>query len=265
VKPIQVLLKRVFANIPPKRLVVLGYHRVRPERRPGSDAVATLKAQLDLLRTLGYRFLTVREAVQGVSSKNRVAVLTFDDGYQDFYYVVAPLLRQYEAKATVFVVSGYVDTDRIFEWVDQPETPLDWVLTSQQIIELHREGFEIGSHTVSHPRLTDVHMDRIQHELVDSKRMLEEIIGDEVASFCYPQGFYNRETMRLVREAGYRAAVVSRFSTGVTHPWVPRNTAYDLARIYPYSDLSGFRRQLGVGYELFQYASYFWRTFVRKR
>lgn len=194
-----------------------------------------------------------------------MAVLTFDDGYQDFYYIVAPLLRDYGVRATVFVVSGYVDTQRIFKWIEQPELPLDWVMTSEQIRELHDEGFEIGSHTVTHPQLTAINAIDVMNELVKSKSMLEEIIGDEVVSFCYPQGFYNRETIRLVQEAGYRAAVVSRFSMGVTYPWVPRNTAYDLARIYPYSDLAGFRRQLGVGYELFLYASYFWRNVVRKK
>lgn len=250
------VLKNLFANAPTKRTVILGYHRVRDKQHPGADTVATLKAHIEQLLVLGYQLVTIRDLVENGNLKGKKAVLTFDDGYQDFYYVVAPLLQRYKARATVFVVSGYVDTDHVFEWVNCPEPPLDYVLSSQQIRELHQAGFEIGSHTVSHPRLTELGVEIIRAELVESKRHLENVIGSSVETFCYPQGFYSRDVIRLVKEAGYRAAVISRFSSGVPYPWRPRNTAYDLARIYPYSDIAGFRRQLSVGYEVFQYASF---------
>lgn len=255
------IAKSILCRLPTKRLVILGYHRIRNQQQVGADTISTLKAQVETLQLLGYQFITVREfAEEGVSRKKKSVILTFDDGYQDFYYVVAPVLQEYGVRATVFVVAGYVDTNHIFEWIEYPETPLDYILTSKQIVELHRSGFEIGSHTLTHPRLTELQAERVREELAQSRKLLEKIIGSRVSSFCYPQGFYNREIMQLVREAGYSAAVVSRFSSGVPYPWRPRNTMYDLARIYPYDDIKGFRRQISAGYEMFQYASFVLRS-----
>ena len=256
------LAKRILQVAPTKKLVILGYHRIREHQTIGADTPETLRRHVDTLLNLGYHFATVRQLVEWCFRPAKLtAVLTFDDGYQDFYYIIAPILQQYGIRATVFVVAGYVDTDRVFDWIETPEIPLDYVLTSEQLRDLCRQGFEIGSHTVNHPDLTTVSDTVLRYELKESKEMLESIVGLPVVSFCYPRGFYDKRAMSLLKDAGYQAAVVSRFSTGVPHPWVPRNTPFDLARIYPYSDPEGFRRQLSVGCEVFQYLSYALRGF----
>jgi peptidoglycan/xylan/chitin deacetylase (PgdA/CDA1 family) len=251
------LTKKVFQVTPVKKVVVLAYHRIRGHQVSDVDTTVTLRQHIDTLLKLGYRFATVRQLVEWrFRPAKRTAVLTFDDGYQDFYYIVAPILREYGIRATVFVVAGYVDTDKVFHWIETPETPFDCVMTSEQLRDLCGQGFEIGSHTVNHPDLTTLDEGVLKFELEKSKEMIESIIQQPVVSFCYPRGFYNKRVISLLKDIGYQAAVVSRFSVGVPQPWTPRNTPFELARIYPYSDLGGFRRQLSMGYEVFQYLSY---------
>jgi peptidoglycan/xylan/chitin deacetylase (PgdA/CDA1 family) len=251
------LAKKVFQVAPVKNTVILGYHRVREHKVAHAETTATLRCHIDTLLDLGYCFATLRQLVEWhFRPANRTAVLTFDDGYQDFYYIIAPILQAYGIRATVFVVAGYVNTDKVFDWIEAPEVPLDYVMTSEQLRDLCHQGFEIGSHTVNHPDLTTVDDGLLKFELEKSKEMLESTIQQPIVSFCYPRGFYDKRVMRLLQQIGYRTAVVSRFSTGVPHPWKPRNTPFDLARVYPYSDPEGFRRQLSVGYEVFQYLSY---------
>jgi len=71
-------------------------------------------------------------------------------------------------------------------------------------------GFEIGAHTVSHPRLTLLSDDQLEHEIVDSKHALEDIIGREVVSFSYPYGDRDERVIEAVKAAGYKYAVSTR-------------------------------------------------------
>ena len=97
--------------------------------------------------------------------------------------------------------------------------PRNLMMTPSQIAKLHSEGMEIGAHTVNHPILTSVSEDEARAEIVSSKRTLEDIAGAPVTSFAYPNGKpgrdYRPEHVRLVREAGFLAAVSS--VGGVAH------------------------------------------------
>jgi hypothetical protein len=79
-------------------------------------------------------------------------------------------------------------------------------MSPSQLRDLAGAGFEIGAHTVTHPILTDLSGAALTREIVDCKHALEQIMGREVPSFAYPKGRRNAETMRRVKEAGYRAA-----------------------------------------------------------
>jgi peptidoglycan/xylan/chitin deacetylase (PgdA/CDA1 family) len=93
------------------------------------------------------------------------------------------------------------------------------MMTPQQIAKLHREGMEIGAHTVTHPILSSIADDQARAEIVQSKRTLEEITGSAVTLFAYPNGKppadYDGRHVRLVREAGFAAAVST--IPGVAH------------------------------------------------
>ena len=80
------------------------------------------------------------------------------------------------------------------------------VMNGDQIRALRSMGMEIGSHTVTHPKLTRLRRADVLQELVGSKAHLEGVINDEIVSFCYPEGGFNSRTHSLVAAAGYKLA-----------------------------------------------------------
>jgi peptidoglycan/xylan/chitin deacetylase (PgdA/CDA1 family) len=132
-------------------------------------------------------------------------VLTFDDGYRNFYDYAWPVLKRHGFPATVFLVSGRIgDTTRWLAGDGRGDTPL---MDAACIRELRREGVLFGAHSVTHPRLSRIDADRMREEVSQSKQSLEELLDESVDHFCYPYGDYDREVMAAVRHSGFRAAL----------------------------------------------------------
>lgn len=132
-------------------------------------------------------------------SKHNV-VLTFDDGYEDFYTIVWPLLKTYRIKGTVFVIPNYLNREGF--------------LTSDQLKELARSEFvEIGAHTMDHVGLGYTNSEIAKFQITQSKKTLEEIIKKPVETFAYPFGSYISDTIEMVKEASFSAAFTTFNST----------------------------------------------------
>lgn len=120
----------------------------------------------------------------------RTVILTFDDGYADFYTHAAPVLLQHKLPATVFLPTSYLG--RSNAWPGQPawvrEEPL---MTWDQVKELASAGIAFGSHTVTHPDLTKLSPAEVERELAESKLAIEQHTGTTVEHFCYPYGKWN--------------------------------------------------------------------------
>ncbi len=202
--------------LPSKGALILAYHSIS-NRRSDSLAVtpADFEAQLRWLNAHHYRSLTLAQLVGTTPERSRkTVVITFDDGYADNYSQAFPLLQHYGYVATVFLVTDYVDTDRIFAW-DAPKfnhqqgTDPYRVLTWKQVQAMAESGIEFGSHTCTHPELTKLSLKAASHEIVRSRQDLQQKLGQQVVSFCYPRGALNSEVIRLVQEGGYGCAVVT--------------------------------------------------------
>jgi len=139
--------------------LILAYHSVSETRR---DALAVplrdFEAQIAWLQRRGYRSSTLADFVDGSARPpERRVIVTFDDGYADNHRLAAPVLARHGFTATFFVVSDYLDSDRFFPW-DLPklEAGADREayrgLDGAQVRELAEAGFEIGSHSCTHPR-----------------------------------------------------------------------------------------------------------------
>jgi peptidoglycan/xylan/chitin deacetylase (PgdA/CDA1 family) len=128
-------------------------------------------------------------------------VLTFDDSYQSLYENAFPVLREFGYTATVFVVAGYVG--KLNAW----DVNLGWItfrhLGWSQLNELRKASFEIGSHTVSHPDLTRIAGEKLRGELGDSKKSIEDRIGERVRFVSFPFGRYNDRVLSAMKECGY--------------------------------------------------------------
>lgn len=165
--------------------------------------------QMRFLHEGGYQVVSLLEAVgrleAGLASPKTV-VLTFDDGYEDFYRNAYPVMSRYGFGATVFLSTDYVgDDSRIFN----KKRCLSW----GQVRELHGAGVAFGSHTVTHPQLRSVGPDELKYELRHSKETLEDRLGCNIESFCYPYAFpeqdvrFKRGLRSQLQESGYRYGV----------------------------------------------------------
>jgi peptidoglycan/xylan/chitin deacetylase (PgdA/CDA1 family) len=190
-------------------MLILAYHRIQPvPTDPLSVSTANFERQLMWLRLAGWRPAPLAAHQAG----GRCFAVTFDDGYRDNYEYAAPLLRRLGIPATFFVSTGYVDSDQPFPWRAsrlQPGDDMAAPLRREHLQELTKLGFELGSHTVSHPRLTTLSIQQALEELTNSKRFLEELTAATCRFFAYPFGSLNAQAVDLVRQAGFKAAFVT--------------------------------------------------------
>ena len=191
--------------------VILMYHSVQPGNGipewPWAVSLPRLRSHLDFLSDQGWTTLTMANILGAPEScLERTVVLTFDDGYAD-NLVACEELHKRGMRATWFIVSGFIGQEPGWQADGRPRGRL---LNSAELKSMHADDFEIGSHTVSHVRLTEMDETRTRAELVTSKAALEDILGNEVSSFAYPYGDWNEYCAHSVREAGYRGACTTR-------------------------------------------------------
>lgn len=183
-----------------KRVPVLMYHEIGDVENGNYVRRPEFEAQIKWLKENGYQTVSLgdlyRHLKEGKSLPLKPIVLTFDDGYETFYSVVAPLLRPYKYRATNFIITGMIGKHREH-------------MTWAQVAELAADGFEMAAHSINHPDLRKVSGDRMRKELAGSKLELEAQIQKPVQFFAYPAGRYNDEAQQAVREAGFLAAVTT--------------------------------------------------------
>ena len=197
-------------------------------------------AQMGHLYENGFTPVTVTRLARAiandrVSLPERPVVISFDDGFADFYSQAFPVLDRYGFTATLFVVSGYIGGSA--QWLqDQGEAERP-MLTWEQITALDAAGIEIGAHTQTHPQLDTLQPDLAQEQIRGSKLVLEQQLGKRITSFAYPHGYYSPIVRRMVRQAGFLSAC------GVKHAMSSvKDDHFALARIVVSSgtSLAGF-------------------------
>jgi peptidoglycan/xylan/chitin deacetylase (PgdA/CDA1 family) len=187
---------------------ILGYHRIADDGHDLSVHPQAFRRQMEHLREAGLRPVRLDRALDLLAEpvEGRWVCVTFDDGYRDNLDAAAPVLRDLEIPATIFVPTAIVDGTASYDWYGDPPPALSW----EQIAQLEAEGLiDFQSHTLTHPRLPHVDDARAREEIAGSKRELEARLGREVTSLCYPAGLWGERDARLVREAGYRAGVTT--------------------------------------------------------
>jgi peptidoglycan/xylan/chitin deacetylase (PgdA/CDA1 family) len=151
------------------------------------------------------------DTAQGES--HRVA-LTFDDGYDSVIEHAAPVFEDCGWLGTVFVSTQHIGATSSWDaGALRTHRHMDW----SALRCLVDAGWEIGSHGVSHAALTDMSEDAAFDEMVRSRQVLEDGVGQAVTSLSYPFGATNKRLARLVQEAGYRRAVTMKPGNLVEH------------------------------------------------
>jgi peptidoglycan/xylan/chitin deacetylase (PgdA/CDA1 family) len=231
------------------------YHSISEDPEPGMapyyrtiTTPGRFAEQMRFLKENGYRGLTLKEGLEWLNSANggnggipnsssssqsslakdqlspinyQPVVVTFDDGFRDFYTTAYPLLEELGFSATMFLPTAFIadhGAHRPFLGRDC----LNW----HEVRELNVAGVEFGSHTVNHPKLTELNWHDIESEIVDSKFEIEEQLGSVVTSFAYPYAYpltrneFGDRLCNLLQTAGYQTCVTTRigFNTALDDP-----------------------------------------------
>ncbi len=172
-----------------KKVPVLMYHAVSDNCWGTSElfvSPSTLDAQIALLLENGYTLITF-EDFDHLNEIEKPVMLTFDDGYDDNYTELFPILQKYQVKATVFVITNDIGKNH--------------KLTAEQIKEMSASGLvSIQSHTMSHEYLSNMNEERLQTELTQSKLVLARLTGKESFVLCYPTGMYSNLSLQVTKE-----------------------------------------------------------------
>ncbi len=129
-------------------------------------------------------------------------IQTWDDGIVSDIQLIE-ILKRYQARASFCLTPGLYQESRSFGWTYQGREV--WRLGTRELADVY-DGFEICSHSMTHPRLTDLSEDRLHWELQTSKTMLEQIFQKPISGFCYPFNACNDFVKDAVSKAGYRWA-----------------------------------------------------------
>jgi peptidoglycan/xylan/chitin deacetylase (PgdA/CDA1 family) len=257
-------VRRTFAASRQPGIPILMYHSISEDQITANhpyyltnSCPRVFAEHMRFLHENGYEVLSLTEAVHRLESGQtlpKTAVLTFDDGYENFYTTAYPVMSRYGFGATVFLATDYIGNDpRSFNNTR--------CLTWNQVRELHRAGVAFGSHTVTHPQLRSVEPHQLAFEVRHSKETLENELDSEIESFCYPYAFPEHDgqfrlTLRSqLEEAGYKHGVCTIL--GVARKG---DDPFFLKRlpVNSHDDRSFLRAKLEGGYDWlhrFQYAA----------
>lgn len=187
-------------NQPKKaRCVVLYYHSVPVGQRQ------RFARQMDIL--LRWAKPVRADITDPLPAGQNYAAVTFDDGFQSVATNALPELEKRKIPATIFVVTGCLG--RSPGWLSEGylANRFETTMTAEHLCALPRSLVTLGSHTVSHRRLTHLPADEARREIQESRRQLGEIAnGQPVTLFSFPYGLFSLDLVRLCEEAGYQRA-----------------------------------------------------------
>jgi len=215
---------------PGKGISILMYHQVgafapMEAHRANYCDHRQFAHQMGFLDLLGYSVLGLDEALACLSGERptppRAVVLTFDDAYDNFADHALPVLQRHGFPSVLYAIGGWLG--RSAEWFGKdPGRPIPTLMSGERLRAMRAAGVTVGSHTLEHVKLAEVDRETKVRELSESRSVLEDVLGEPVEHLCYPFGSFDRETVELAAEAGYRSATtcLRGAATVLDHPLV---------------------------------------------
>lgn len=208
------VIKSWIAEFRKDRVLTLLYHRflclekVKNEEIRDDEPIYTcydknFEEQMKFLSENGYHAISISDYVDFVKNgkplPEKPVIITFDDGFLSNYVYAFPILRKYNQAATIFMtVDRNSENFKQFASEDEP-------LSDEQLLEMHKAGISIQSHTMTHPYLTDLPLQRVRWEFKESRRLLEGLLESPVEYMAIPSGACNRRIKEVAKETGYQA------------------------------------------------------------
>jgi peptidoglycan/xylan/chitin deacetylase (PgdA/CDA1 family) len=190
---------------------ILLYHRIdiSPIKSRYYVTPEKFEAQLKLLHEWEYTTITTRMLIQAITQgaelPPRPLLITFDDGHLDNYTIAFPIMQKYGFTGVLYIVYNYIDADQY--------------MNVDQILEMHNAGWEVGSHSLNHFDLTKLDDDKKRAEIVESREVLQELLGFPIETFAYPFGTKDGSVLDYVHFAGYIGAMGASGYTPAQGKW----------------------------------------------
>ena len=182
---------------------ILVYHRVSDtDTNPATLRIADFEAQLKFLKDNGYSVIAPDDLLDAWEKDkplpSKPIVLTFDDGHEDIWHNVFPLLQKYNMRATVFIVTDHIGMQDYLTW--------------DEIRMLQAGGFiDFESHTKSYKNLATLKPDKLWNEIYGSKQALEWAVNKPAKFIAYPEGKYTLDAVDTCKECSFRAGFIEDY------------------------------------------------------
>lgn len=247
------MMVNIFDYFFKKEIPILMYHRlIENEKDIGVHTVYCdinkFEEQLLYLKEKGFKTITfknLKNITEEDKKKEKYIILTFDDGYKDNFELLFPLLKKYNMKAVIYMVSHLEDNRWDIEETGEKRFEL---MNSNQILEMHKSGLvEFGGHTMHHVKLNRLSSEKQKEEIEGNKIYLEKLLNEQLVSFAYPFGFFNDESKKIVKELGYDYGIATD-----SGPFYINDDLYEIRRIGIFSDITmnKFKRRIKGNYNL---------------
>lgn len=185
------------------RIPIFLYHYVEyvhddPGRQNLNIPPDVLTSQIETLKNAGYTFITPDDLTPALIKKSnlpkKLAMLTFDDGYMDFYTDVFPILQKEKVRAVAYIVPDFLDRPNY--------------LFTYQLKEVAKSPYvEIGAHTMDHMWLRGQAQETVKYQVAQSRKTLQDLLHLQVNSFAYPYGAFDQQAIDAVTSAGFTNAI----------------------------------------------------------
>ena len=185
--------------LPKKGIPILMYHSVAHNNVFFTIKLKTFEKQMKYLKDKDYNVIKLSDLISFLGSNKelpkKTVVLTFDDGFEDNYTNVFPVLKKYNFPAAIFLITGLINK----EMNNSQNIPLK-ILNWEQIQEMHQSGLiDFQPHTVNHQEINE-------EEIINSKKDIEERLNKKCEYFAYPRGVYNDEVIEILKNNGFKAS-----------------------------------------------------------
>ena len=213
-------------------MTILCYHSIEPDwSSPLAVPPDVFDAHCSWLAR-HRQVLDLTEAVARLTGASRLprgtTALTFDDGFGGVFQHAFPIMMRHRLAATVFVVAETLAPGgRPVDWVDDPPSFPLTTLSVEEIEEMQGAGVRFGSHSYAHQDLTTLSERECEHDLRQSRTLLEDILGRHVPFLAYPRGRHDEKVRRAAERAGYTHAFALPDAREPAGPYaVPRAGVY---------------------------------------
>lgn len=190
-------------NINDVKIPILMYHSIS-DTDPNNSLLVPVKQfeeQVKWLKESGFTPMLLDDVIQAYTTgyvPKRPVAITFDDGYADNYTEAYRILKQYNMKATFFIITNNTDIDSYY-------------MNSSMLNEMKNAGMGIENHTSRHIEFTNIPREEKANVINEGREKLKEKVGVDSKYVCYPVGKYDEETIEVEKELGIKGAVTTEY------------------------------------------------------